>query len=536
MSMKITNAKICAVVCEQRAGELPQAIARAAEVADMIELRLDCLGDVPPVRLDELCASLLQHAVRPVIVTLRSADEGGRQTVERSKRLEFWRSGICRLLSFREVFVDIEADIVRDLAGQAELSGSIDWRRVICSHHDFAGMPEGLSRIYDDLATTPARILKIAARVDDATDCIPIFRLLERAQREGREMIAIAMGPAGITTRILGPSRGAFLTYGSLDPGHATAPGQVSARELAELYRVREINSQTRVFGLMGNPVSHSISPHIHNAAFSSRGINAVYLPSEVHNAGEFIRRMVHPRSREVDWNLHGLSVTAPHKSSVMQHLDWIEPAAKEIGAINTIVVAEDALLGYNTDAEALIAPLQRALGPLANVSCAIIGAGGAACTALWSLQRAGAQATLFARDLESARPLAQRFGVDCYPLQNASFEGFEVVINTTPLGTVGEQQNETAALAAQLRGVRLVYDLVYNPTETLLLQEAARAGCECLGGLEMLVLQAAAQFKLWTGGGDDALLSVMREAARRALDGQIGNRQSAIGNDQRSL
>lgn len=516
------SVRICAVVCEQHAGVLPQAIARAAEVADIIELRLDCLVDVSPDNLFEACSDLLQRATRPVIVTLRSPDEGGRQTIERSKRLEFWRSAIRRLMSFKEVFVDIEADIVRDLSGQEELPAAIDWGRVICSYHDFAGMPADLNRIYDDLATTPAGILKIAARANDATDCIPIFRLLERSRGEAREMIAIAMGQAGIATRILGPSWGAFLTYGSIGSGPATAPGQVSARDLAELYRVREINSQTQVFSLMGNPVSHSISPHIHNAAFSSRGINAVYFPSEVHNAGEFIRRMVDPRSKEVGWNLRGLSVTAPHKSSVMPQLDWIDPAAKEIGAVNTIVVAEDALLGYNTDAEAFIVPLQRALGSLANVSCAVIGAGGAACTALWSLQRAGAQATLFARDPESARQLAQRFGVDCYPLPDASFEGFEVVVNATPLGTVGEHQNEAAALAAQLRGVRLVYDLVYNPTETLLLQEAARAGCACLGGLEMLVLQAAAQFKLWTGG--DAPLSVMREAATRALDGQIGN------------
>ncbi|MEP6706652.1 MAG: type I 3-dehydroquinate dehydratase, partial [Pyrinomonadaceae bacterium] len=270
------SVRICAVVCEQSAGELTQAMARAAEVADIIELRLDCLIDVSSENLFAACVSLLQDAKRPVIITLRSADEGGRQTIERGRRLEFWRSEICRLLSFKEVFVDIETDIVSELAGEKELSGSIDWRRVICSHHDFAGMPAELSKIYDSLSTTPARILKIAVRANDATDCIPIFRLLEHPRDEGREVIAIAMDQAGIATRILGPSQGAFLTYGSLDSDHATAPGQVSALELAELYRVREINSQTQVFGLMGNPISHSLSPHIHNAAFSSKGINAV--------------------------------------------------------------------------------------------------------------------------------------------------------------------------------------------------------------------------------------------------------------------
>src|SRR5262249_49926700 len=161
--------------------------------------------------------------------------------------------------------------------------------------------------------------------------------------------------------------------YGSLDDESATAPGQLTARELREVYRIDQINGQTAVFGIVGKPVGHSLSPQIHNAAFAAAGLNAVYLPFEVHNATEFMRRMVQPRSREIDWNLRGLSVTSPHKLVVMERLDWIEPSAKEMRAVNTIVTQGDELHGYNTDAVGFIRPLQRKFGSLQQARCAVI-------------------------------------------------------------------------------------------------------------------------------------------------------------------
>jgi 3-dehydroquinate dehydratase / shikimate dehydrogenase len=366
------------------------------------------------------------------------------------------------------------------------------------------------------MAATEARILKIAVQADDATDCLPLFRLLERAQREGRELIAIAMGPAGIMTRILGPSRGSFLTYGSLDDESATAPGQLIARELREVYRIDRIDRQTEVFGIIGKPVGHSLSPHIHNAALAAGGVNAVYIPLEVVDAVSFMRRMAHPRTRELDWNLRGLSVTAPQKSVVMDQLDWIDPAAKEIGAVNTIVVRDDELRGYNTDAPGFITPLRVAFGSLRDARCALIGAGGGALAALWALRNEGAQVTLFVRDPDKARPVAKEFGFDHQQLAGARFEGCEIVINATPLGTHGEHVGQTPVTAEQLGGVRLAYDLVYNPIETRFLREARAAGCETLSGLEMLIAQAVEQFKLWTGQDPNA--EIMRAAARGAL------------------
>jgi 3-dehydroquinate dehydratase/shikimate dehydrogenase len=315
-------------------------------------------------------------------------------------------------------------------------------------------------------------------------------------------------------TRVLGPSRGSFLTYGSLDNESATAPGQLTARELREVYRIDQIDQQTEVVGIIGKPVAHSLSPRIQNAAFGAGKVNAVYIPFEVADVTQFMRRMAHPRRRELDWNLRGLSVTAPHKTDVLRSLDWIEPAAKQIGAVNTIVTQDNELHGYNTDAPGFIAPLRIKFGSLGDARCAIIGAGGGARAALWALRNEDARVELFVRNVAATKSMAEEFGVECYPLAGATFNEFDVVINATPLGMRGAQQDETAATAEQLRNVRLAYDLVYNPGETRFLREARAAGCETLGGIEMLIAQAVEQFKLWTGKEPD--VEVMRAAASR--------------------
>jgi shikimate dehydrogenase len=325
------------------------------------------------------------------------------------------------------------------------------------------------------------------------------------------------MGQAGVMTRILGPARGSFLTYGSLDDESGTAPGQLQAEELREVYRIDRIDRDTQVFGIIGNRVSHSLSPHIHNAAFAANELNAVYIPFEVHDAVGFLRRMVHPKTRELDWNLNGLSVTAPHKSSVMKELDWIDPACSEIGACNTVVVRGDQLFGYNTDAVGFIAPLRDALGTIQDARCAVVGAGGASRACVWALKQEGAEVTVFARDKSTAEFLAKTFGVKAAVLPTASFKGFDVVINATPLGTRGAGEHESVATAEQLRGVRLAYDLVYNPSATTFLREARSAGCIVLDGMEMLLAQAVEQFTLWTHTQPD--VNVMRAGALRKLN-----------------
>jgi shikimate dehydrogenase len=242
-----------------------------------------------------------------------------------------------------------------------------------------------------------------------------------------------------------------------------------------------------------------------------------VYLPFEVKDLDSFIQRMVNPETRELEWNLRGFSVTAPHKQSIIKHLDWIDPTAQSVGAVNTVVVRNEQLHGYNTDVDGLVEPLIHRVGSLTGSRAAVIGAGGAARAAIFGLQKQGVDVTLFARDVNKADSLGMTFNISCLELSPASsFSNYDVVINATPLGSLGDNVGETPVVRDQLRGARLVYDLVYNPIETLLLQEARNAGCETLGGLEMLVGQAKLQFKIWTNTNISSEL--MYEAGLAAL------------------
>jgi len=481
--------------------DMEEACARASEVGDIVELRLDCVesGDL----IAEL-GSLIRKQSRLLILTFRPSEQGGHRVLSRQQREAFWKGDWS---SSRTALADMESDL--------PINQDRDWSRVIISHHDFKGVPDDLEKIYERLAATPAHVVKIAVQANDITDCIRVFNLMDRARNEQRNLIAIAMGNAGVATRILGPSRGSYLTYGSLEDETATAPGQVTARQLRSVYHIDDINDETMVCGLIGFPVMHSVSPHMHNAAFAAEQLNGVYLPLEVREVEKFIKRMVHPRTRELDWNLRGLSVTAPHKSDVIELLDWIEPDAKEIGAVNTIVVERQELRGYNTDVQGLMEPLRQRLGSLTGLSVAVIGAGGAARAAVWALKREGAEVKLFARTRPKVQALAEEFQVDFEPVQSARLGKHDIVINATPLGSV-DSPLRTPAVAEQLGGAKLVYDLVYNPIETELLKEARHAGCDTLGGLEMLVTQARLQFELWTG--KLPAISLMYDAGLAAL------------------
>lgn len=508
--------RVCLSLCVSHARELETALRTAESQADFVEVRLDCLAEGELERVLQKPFS----SAKPIIFTLRPEHHGGRRVLELAERIKF-AIGVSK-----ESWVDLELDLVEVLMADEIHRHAINWQRVICSHHDFDGVgnPE---EIYQRLARTPARVLKFAFMAHDVSDNLVAFRLLDKASSDSRELVALCMGEAGTVSRILGPTRGAFFTYAAASSGEETAPGQLTVDQLRDLYRFDHISRETKVMGVVGWPISHSLSPNIHNAAFAASETDAVFLPFAVKNLDDFIERMVRPGRRELDWNLRGLSVTAPHKATMLNHLDWIEPAAKEIGAVNTVVLDGDRLLGYNTDATAFLVTLREAFGEVAGSRVAVIGSGGAARAVTHALRANAAEVTIVARDQAKRSELAGEFECAEQDLSRTSFADFDIVVNTTPLGTVGVFQDESPASRNQLRGARLVYDLVYNPAETKLLREAKAAGCQTAGGLEMLISQAAAQFRLWTGS--DAPVSVMKEAARKSLLADGTGTQSSI-------
>lgn len=502
------NAIVVVPACARSVEGLAETIERAADRADVVEVRLDYL----PASEIATGARLALESVFavPLLLTLRPRSQGGEIDLDLAARREFWSA-----LSNHNSFFDWELDLAESFTVDGP---SLDWDRIVCSYHDFTGVPADLTEIFQRMRLTPALILKLAVTAREVTDCLSVLNCLDQARYAKRELIAIAMGEAGLLTRVLGSAFGSRVTYAAADADSATAPGQLTADELLDRYRVKQVNKDTQVFGIIGIPVSHSLSPAIHNAAFAGTGVDGVYLPLPVEKCGAFLRRLVHPKTREFPLNWRGLSVTAPHKRGVMEHLDRIDPIAEEIGAVNTIVVEGDQLRGCNTDAEGFIAPLAQRSINLRGMRCAVLGAGGGARAAVWGLQRSGALTTVLARHPDRARLLGREFAAEFGLLDGAPLSEFELVVNTTPLGTRGSMEVESVATSEQLRGVRLAYDLVYNPPETSFMRAAATASCETLGGLEMLVAQAAVQFRLWTG------LAAPEEEMKRAANERLKN------------
>jgi len=512
----MNNGKICISVCAATADELIQQIKLAETLADVIEIRFDCLSKNEFNLLDEdqsqkIFGKIINKKIKDknLIFTFRSKEQGGKQELSLEERHIFWGSG------WDHWGADLEEDVFDD---------SYDWlyEPRICSYHDFDGVPNNLEEIYERIKSTElVDVIKIAVQTKDIADTIPIWKLLGKAKAENKRIIPIAMGESGKWTRILGLAHGAFMTYASLNSGSETAPGQVSAKDLTEVYRAKELNESTDVYGILGSNTSVSMSPYIHNAAFKYHGLNAVFVPLQVYDLDAFMTRMVKPATREIELNFKGFSVTIPHKQSIIKHLDFLDETARAIGAVNTVKIVDGKLHGYNTDAQGFIEPLLNSYGELKNAKVAILGAGGAARACVYALQQHGAKVTVFARDLAKAKPFADEFQVRLEELTKTKdqkpktkFENFDILVNTTPLGMKGKADGETPAIAEQLRGLHLVYDLVYIPFQTPLMEETDRAEVPKIGGLAMLIAQAMQQQKIWTG-----LDAPMKEMSRAALE-----------------
>ena len=470
---------LCATVTAATTADLRRARDDAARRADLVELRLDFVADPDP-------AAALDGRTTPVVVTCRAAWEGGRFRHSESRRLdllrEAWRAGA--------EFVDVE----HAAPGAAAFLDETGGRRVVLSMHDFTRVPTDLPERVEGMLATPADVIKVAVAATRLSDMLPVLAL--KRQMGERRFVALAMGMPGIATRILAARVGSCWTYA----GDAVAPGQIPAARLLSEFRFRSLRPQTSVFGVVGRPIGHSLSPVMHNAAFAAEGLDAVYLPFEAADAGDFLQAAD-------ALGIQGASVTAPFKVALAAHAE-LDERARQAGALNTLVRRDGRWLATNTDLDGFLAPLEPRL-TLAGTRAAILGGGGAGRAVAHALASRGARVSVHARRPEQAREVAAATGTAAgpWPPQPGTWD---LLVNATPAGTA-PAVDDTPWPGAVFDG-RLVYDLVYNPPVTRLLREAAAAGCETLGGLEMLVAQAVRQFEFWTGRRPDAAL--MRSAA----------------------
>jgi 3-dehydroquinate dehydratase/shikimate dehydrogenase len=370
---------------------------------------------------------------------------------------------------------------------------------VIISYHNFESTP-ALDPVLRRLRRVPADAYKIATTARKPSDNMRLVQFVK--DHHDVPLIALAMSETGTASRVLGPSLGCLFTYAAPSDGQGTASGQAPAKAMRTLYRVDKLTKHTRMYGVVADPVMHSKSPLIHNRAFQARRIDAVYLPFRVGT------------SQLGDWMLlasklpvAGFSVTIPHKQRILRYLDVVEPLAKRIGAVNTVWRKAGRWRGTNTDTQGVLMPLSKHLR-LPHASILIAGYGGAARAAAFALTDAGAKVTVTGRNMKSAQALAKVVKAESVTLAEAGKQHFDALLHATP---VGMSPKAEACLFEGAIPADVVFDMVYNPHETMLLKRAKEQGCQIIYGSEMLLEQAACQFEIWTG--DSAPRAVMQKA-----------------------
>ncbi len=472
-----------------------------ADGAEAVELRIDALGG----NLAPIADHLRANPDRQWIITCRSAEEGGRfngTATEKAARLR-------QVASDTRACVDIELaeweqhPQLREIVSAPEESS--DRLRLILSAHRFDGPPEQPTNLIDRMLAVPGAVAKLAFTAGDAMDGLIATDLM---QQYGRRVIAVAMGDDGLWTRILAKKLGAFGTFCSPAPDTATAPGQLSLTDMLGRFRWKRLDWETRVFGLIGNPVSHSLSPILFNHWFDQFGINAVYIPLHIGRDSDRVGRFLDACAQRPWLEMGGFSVTVPHKEAVLRRLgDSADYLARSIGAVNTVCIQDGEAVGYNTDCYAAVDSLATAIGcdraDFPGISVDVLGAGGAARAIVAGLREFGCPVTVYARTPEKAAALADTFTCSSAQWEDRPRRQGMVLINTTPIGMWPETDASPMPPDA-LAGCRLVFDMIYRPNKTRLLLDAEAVGCKTLNGLDMFVRQATMQFALWTGRTPD--------------------------------
>lgn len=466
--------------------------------AQLVELRLDWLKHVTDI------SYLLKDRPTPTVITCRRAEDRGKWRGTEEERVTLLRSAIADGVEFVDLEVDVAAKVPR--YGKT--------RRIV-SYHNFDETPDTLADIYEQLKDQDADIIKIVTMANSPADGV---RMLELVAGADVPTVGFCMGEFGLFTRILCGKYGSPFTYASFSSERELAPGQLSFRDMVEQYHYDSIDQETAIYGVLGDPIGHSYSPQIHNAAFRKENINAVYLPfriSEQH-FDESIRAL-----RRI--NIGGYSVTIPHKERAIKYADHVDEAVTDIGAANTLYRNSRGIwFAANTDYEAALTTLRLGMknagwagATMKDRKVLLLGAGGVARAIGLGVVRAGGLLTISSRTKARSKELAQHLNCHYCSWENRGSQTPEILINCTPVGMF-PNVDDTPFDQNWLSDRAIVFDTIYNPESTLLIKQARNRGCHVVSGLEMFVQQAAAQFECFTG--QNAPVDEMRETLRKAI------------------
>jgi len=461
----------------------------AEQGAELVELRLDYVVRAVNIK------RLVDERPGPVIVACRREQDGGRWERSEQDRIMLLRSAIANGVEY----VDLEEDI----ASQIPRFGKT--KRII-SYHNFDETPDDLREIHDRCASHDADIVKVATTANNPHDNVRVLALISESEVP---TVAMCMGDMGIPSRILAGKFGAPFTYATFHKERALAPGQLSYEEMKDVYHYDQIDMDTEVYGVIADPIGHSLSPIIHNAAFRALNMDKVYVPFRVPR--EHLEDFLH-YSRQL--SVSGLSVTIPHKEAIIPYLERTDTAVDHIGAANTVVFDGFDKSGYNTDHRAALESIERGLRRGEDVdlftgrTALVLGAGGSARAVVYALQSRGVSIVIASRTLKRAQDLAKSFRARAVPWHERQTVECDMLVNCTPIG-MHPHVDESPVSDDDLNRAMIVFDLVYNPEQTLLVKQARDKECSVVTGVDMFVRQAAHQFKFFTG--EEAPEEVMR-------------------------
>lgn len=450
----------------------------AGEPADLHEIRLDSITE--PLEIEHL----VQSSTRPVVATCRSREANGRFDGTAWDR----RDILLRAAKAGAAYVNAEpADVLH-------LAGKIKPTVLLATIVDRTCTPDDLFRRVEELAALPADGVGFVVTHRRAGDSV---RVLEAIASCPKPCHGAAAGEGGLVTRVLGLAHGSIMVYASLEPGYEAAPAQPTARDLATLYRVKELTRDTPVYGLLGNPVAHSRCFRLHNRAFAKLDLDAVYIPFRTESAEDFLEAM--PSAI----NLRGLSVTMPHKPAALKWADYAGEFAQRIGTANTLTLTDKGWFASNTDCPGAFESIKDATAAagvnLTGAHTLLLGAGGTTRAVGLALTLLGCRVTVAARNPDKAWDVAAQMGWEVEDWNEAPLGNWDLVANTTSVGMYPDLE-ATPFPSARWRENMIAFDAIHNPQETRFLRDAANAGCLAIDGVDMYLRHVAEQFRTWTG------------------------------------
>ncbi|QEN03934.1 shikimate dehydrogenase [Thiospirochaeta perfilievii] len=473
--------KICLTLTEDSLKKCINSVEKHGSEIQIVELRVDLLKRSEQLKINNFKIDI------PTILTFRKSVDGGLYNGDEEYRIKILELG---LKSGNFSYVDLEEDLI---APNLEELARVHNVKIIRSFHDFNGVPKDLADRLLRIKRSNDELPKAAVMIKSTEDLLLFYK--ESLKIKSIEKIVLGMGNMGFNTRVLAHKIGSFLTFTSTN-GASAAPGHVTPTLLKETYSFNNIDWDTEVFGIIGNPVMHTKSPAIHNKGYKSLGLNAVYVPFEIDDPTIFIKiaNLI---------GLKGFSVTVPFKTEIIPLMDSLTTSVKEIGACNTVVKINNKWVGDNTDYIGFITPLIKSYGTLKGKNVCVIGAGGSAKASLFALREEGANVLIVNRTLEKAKVLAKQFNMEYSGLSRDNIDiikGYsDVIIQNTNVGMHPLEDIDPIDFY-DFTGNEFLYDVIYTPKVTKFLARGVDSGCKILNGWQMLLEQGYRQFKIYTG------------------------------------